>query len=67
MKDKNRDEIKNMPYVALEAKLEDLQDRIFKLKFRHSVTPLKNPLEIRKVRRNIARVKTFITHERKSK
>ncbi|MDR1784663.1 MAG: 50S ribosomal protein L29 [Endomicrobium sp.] len=63
MKDKSLDEMKNMTCVELKTRLSDLQDRIFKLKFHHSVTPVKNPLEIRKVRRNIARIKTLITQK----
>ncbi|GMO67416.1 MAG: hypothetical protein Nk1A_5600 [Endomicrobiia bacterium] len=63
MKDKGLDEIKNMTYVELKTRLDDLQNRIFKLKFRHSVTPVKNPIEIRKIRRNIARIKTLITQK----
>jgi large subunit ribosomal protein L29 len=31
-----------------------------KLEFTHSVTPLKNPLELRHLRREIARLKTHI-------
>ena len=64
MKDKCLNEIKDMAYVELKKRLDDFQDRIFKLKFRHSVTPVKNPLEIRKIRKNIARIKTFITQKK---
>ncbi|MCA6085707.1 50S ribosomal protein L29 [Candidatus Endomicrobiellum agilis] len=60
MKSKNWNEIKNMSDVELRAELGELQDRIFRLRFRHSTSPVKNPLEIRKIRRNIARVKTLI-------
>ncbi|MDR3253913.1 MAG: 50S ribosomal protein L29 [Endomicrobium sp.] len=67
MKSKNWNEIKNMSDVELSAKLIDLQDRIFRLKFRHSTSPIKNPLEIRYIRRNIARIKTLITQKKESK
>ncbi|MCA6080240.1 MAG: 50S ribosomal protein L29 [Endomicrobium sp.] len=60
MKSKNWNEIKNMSDVELRAELSELQDKIFRLRFRHSTSPVKNPLEIRNVRRNIARVKTLI-------
>ncbi|MDR3256474.1 MAG: 50S ribosomal protein L29 [Endomicrobium sp.] len=61
MKSKNWNEIKNMSNVELNAKLGELQDRIFKLKFRHTTAPVKNPLEIREIRRDIARIKTLLT------
>ncbi|MDR0800079.1 MAG: 50S ribosomal protein L29 [Endomicrobium sp.] len=60
MKSKNWNEIKNMSDTELSAELNELQDKIFRLRFRHSTSPIKNPLEIRKIRRNIARVKTLI-------
>jgi large subunit ribosomal protein L29 len=60
MKSKNWNEMKNMTDVELNAKLSELQDKLFKLKFRHAVTPLKNSLEIREVRKDIARIKTLL-------
>jgi large subunit ribosomal protein L29 len=64
MKSKNWNEMKNMSDAELNAKLADLKDRIFKLKFRHSAAPLKNGLEIRTLRRNIARVKTLLAEKK---
>jgi large subunit ribosomal protein L29 len=61
MKSKNWNEIKNMSKVELNAKLSELQDKIFRLRFRHSTAPIKNPLEIREMRKDIARIKTLIT------
>lgn len=60
MKSKNWQEIKNMSPVELEAKLRDSQEELFRVKFRHSSTPVKNPLIIRELRRNIARFKTLL-------
>jgi large subunit ribosomal protein L29 len=59
MKSKLWNDIKNMTDVELSSKLGELQDKLFKLKFRHSTAPVKNPLEIREIRKNIARIKTF--------
>lgn len=67
MKSKNWNEIKNMTDVELGAKLSELQDKLFKLKFRHSATPIKNPLEIRDIRRNVARIKTLVAQKNKIK
>ncbi|GHT49583.1 hypothetical protein AGMMS50233_01040 [Endomicrobiia bacterium] len=66
MKSKNWSEMKNMTDVELNTKLNELQDKFFKLKFRNSVTPLKNPLEIREMRKDIARIKTLITQKKES-
>lgn len=55
--------VKNEDYRELS--LEDLNSRIQeeelqykKKKFAHAVSPLENPLELRWMRRNIARIKT---------
>ncbi|MDR3049061.1 MAG: 50S ribosomal protein L29 [Elusimicrobiota bacterium] len=65
MKTKNWLENKELSLVELEAKLSSMQDEIFKLKFRHSASPIKNPMLIRTLRRDIARIKTLITQKSK--
>lgn len=65
MKQKNWQEIKNMSSVELNAKLVELEDKYYKLKFRNSAAPLKNPLEIREMRKNIARIKTLLAEQKK--
>jgi large subunit ribosomal protein L29 len=65
MKSKNWNEIKNMSKVELNAKFSELQDKIFRLRFRHSTTSLKNPLEIREIRKDMARIKTLIAQGKK--
>lgn len=60
MKEKQWQEIKSLSVVELEAKLRDAEEKIFRLKFRHSSTPLKNPLEIRNLRKDIARYRTLL-------
>jgi large subunit ribosomal protein L29 len=67
MKNKNWDEMKNMSSVELNVKLSELQDKIFRLKFRHSTVPVKNPLEIRGIRKDIARTRTLIAQREKIK
>ncbi len=56
--------MKNMSDAELNVKLNDMQDRMFKLKFRHTTAPVKNPLEIRELRRDIARMKTLIAQKK---
>ncbi|MDR1087243.1 MAG: 50S ribosomal protein L29 [Endomicrobium sp.] len=67
MKSKLWNEMKNMTELELNAKLAQLQDKLFKLKFRHSTAPIRNPLEIREIRRMIARIKTLIARKKESK
>jgi large subunit ribosomal protein L29 len=66
MKSRDWDKIKDMSGAELITELSVLQDKIFRLKFRHAVTPLKNPLEIREMRRNIARIKTLLAQKKSS-
>ena len=38
-----------------------------KLTFQHQTSPLKNPMELREVRREIARIKTYISQKEAAK
>ena len=49
-----------MTGVELDAKLVGAEEDLFRMKFKHSTTPLKDGLKIRKVRRNIAQYKTLL-------
>ena len=60
MKFKERDVKKNLPIGELRSELNGLREKQFKLRFKHRVTPLSNPLELRALRRDIARIKTWI-------
>ena len=60
MKSKQWQELKNLTKQELQLKLEELQKKIFKLKLQHKSAPLKNPLEIRELRRDIARINTLL-------
>jgi large subunit ribosomal protein L29 len=42
----------------LKVRLEEDKQRLKKLEFAHAISPLENPMTIRGVRRDIARVKT---------
>jgi large subunit ribosomal protein L29 len=54
------DEMRSMTVDELRAKLTQLGEEQFNLRFRLTTQPLDDPLQIRKVRREIARVKTLI-------
>jgi len=67
MKQKNWQDIKNMSEAELKAKLNELEEKYFTLKFRNATATVKNPLEIRELRRTIARIKTIIAEQKKGK
>jgi ribosomal protein L29 len=61
---------KEKDFVIAEASVEELTRRLeknteelFKLRFRAASAPLKNPMDVRKLRRDIARFNTFITQK----
>ena len=50
--------LKEMSEADLKSKIEEDELRIKKLKFAHAVSPLENPMNIRGVRKDLARLKT---------
>jgi large subunit ribosomal protein L29 len=60
MSNKNdfKNSLKEMSETDLKARIEEDELRLKKLKFAHSVSPLENPMNIRGVRKDIARIKT---------
>ncbi len=50
--------LKEMSEADLKSRIEEDELRIKKLKFAHAVSPLENPMNIRGVRKDLARVKT---------
>ena len=53
-------EIKELTAAELEEKLAELKQELFNLRFQHAVNQLENPMRMKAVKRDIARVKTFI-------
>ncbi len=53
-------EIKEMTLVELNNKLDELKKELFNLRFQHAVNQLDNPMRLKAVKKDIARVKTFI-------
>ncbi|NDC40870.1 MAG: 50S ribosomal protein L29 [Chitinophagia bacterium] len=53
-----RQDYRSLDNEALVNKIEDEQLRLKRLKFSHAVNPIENPLSIKIVRREIARMKT---------
>lgn len=53
-------EINEMTQEELNRKVEDLKGELFNLRFRLATGQLDNPMVIKEVKRNIARVKTVL-------
>ena len=47
-----------MSEVDLKARIQEDQLRLKKLEFAHTISPLENPMSIRALRQDIARIKT---------
>jgi large subunit ribosomal protein L29 len=56
-----KQELKNLSKDQLREKLAELTAQYHKLSFAHGVTNLENPLQIRTMRREIARINTFLS------
>ena len=54
-------EIKELSIEELREKVGDYKKQHADLKMAHAVTPLENPLQIRKARRTLARLSTELT------
>ncbi len=50
--------LKDLSEVDLKARIQEDELRLKKLKFTHSISPLENPMSIRSLRVDIARLKT---------
>ena len=51
-------EMRGMSKAELDAKLLELKDELFKLRFQQTINQLDNPMRISAVKKDIARVKT---------
>jgi large subunit ribosomal protein L29 len=54
------DEIRDMSDGDIHARVAQLEEERFRLKFRSATEPLENPLQLRTIRRDIARLKTIL-------
>jgi len=54
-------EIKELSVEELQQKLVELKKEYADLRVAHAVTPLENPMQIRKTRRTVARLSTELT------
>lgn len=59
------DEIRKLSAPEIEARLAELQEERFRLRFRGATEPLSNPLRLRTIRRDIARLLTVLRENAK--
>jgi len=57
-KDTQEQNIKDLSSEELNLRIHEAREKLFNLKFSNKTAKLKNPLEIRKIRREIARLLT---------
>ena len=67
MKTNDKEALKNKTLAELKEELGKAQEKKFNLLFKHSTTPLANPMEIRAVRREIALLQTLINQKQEQK
>mgnify|MGYP003346339520 FL=1 len=52
--------VREMPEADLKARIQEDEQRLKKLEFAHAISPLENPMSIRDLRKDIARLKTVL-------
>ena len=56
-------ELREMTSEQLTAKLAELKEELFNLRFQHAINQLENPHKIADVKKDIARVKTLLNEK----
>ena len=59
--------LKDMSETDLTSRIREDQQRLKKLEFAHAISPLESPVNIRLVRKDIARLKTELTKRKSGK
>jgi large subunit ribosomal protein L29 len=54
-------EITKLSVEDLKSRIVDFSSQLSKMKLTHGVAPMENPIQIRKVRKTVARLKTELT------
>ena len=57
------EELRSMTAEELNAKLKELKEELFTLRFQHAINQLDNPQKIVEVKKNIARVMTILSEK----
>jgi large subunit ribosomal protein L29 len=53
-------EIRDLTVADIESRIKDLEEERFRLQFRNATEPLEDPLRLRMIRRDVARLKTVL-------
>ena len=56
-------ELREMSAEELNAKLKELKEELFTLRFQHAINQLDNPQKMVEIKKNIARVMTILTEK----
>ncbi|RFM26105.1 50S ribosomal protein L29 [Deminuibacter soli] len=59
--------LKDLSEADLKARIQDDELRLKKLEFAHAISPLENPMTIRNLRRDVARLKTEVSKRKLAK
>jgi large subunit ribosomal protein L29 len=57
------EEIREMGVDDIQSRIKDLEEERFRLEFRSATEPLEDPLRLRVIRRDIARLKTVLREQ----
>jgi len=57
-------EMRELNNSELLVKLSELENKRFKLSFKNKITDLKNPMELKNIKKDIARLKTIIREKK---
>jgi len=60
----NATDIRELTVDEVEARIEQLEEELFRLRFRSATMELENPMLLRTLRRDVARLKTVLTEQR---
>ncbi|HNV77191.1 MAG: 50S ribosomal protein L29 [Gemmatimonadetes bacterium] len=54
------EEIRELSVADVQARIAELEEERFRLRFRSATEPLEDPLQLRAIRKNIARLRTVL-------
>ena len=63
----NAEDLRSLPEADLRARIAELEEERFRLQFRSATEPLEDPLRLRVIRRDIARLKTVLREQQLAK
>ena len=63
-RDLNVEKVRSMEAEDIVTRIKGLEEEMFNLRFRNAMKQLENPLEIRNLRRDLARLRTILSEHR---